>query len=127
MLEGGAPFDSLASIYTQRSVKKMEKGHYALESSDFSDLYKEANKIPTVGQYTEPYAYGGGYVIFKLEERQPARTKTFEEAKAEVSGDYQEMLSKKLEDDYIKSLDNRYHPKLYYDELEYAFKLDKEN
>ena len=127
MLEGGASFDSLATIYTERGIKKMEKGRYALESVNFSDLYKEANKIPTVGQYTEPYAYGGGYVIFKLNERLPSRLKTFEEAKAEVSGEYQEMLSKKLENDYIKSLDNRYHPELYYDELEYAFRLDKEN
>jgi len=127
MLEGGASFDSLATIYTERGIKKMEKGRYALESVNFSDLYKEANKIPTVGQYTEPYAYGGGYVIFKLNEREPSRLKTFEEAKAEVSGEYQEMLSKKLENDYIKSLDNRYHPELYYDELEYAFRLDKEN
>ena len=127
MLEGGASFDSLATIYTDRGIKKMEKGRYALESVNFSDLYKEANKIPTVGQYTEPFAYGGGYVIFKLNERQPSRLKTFEEAKAEVSGEYQEMLSKKLENDYIESLDNRYHPELYYDELENAFKLDKEN
>ena len=127
MLEGGASFDSLATIYTERGIKKMEKGRYALESVNFSDLYKEANKIPTVGQYTEPYAYASGYVIFKLNERQPTRLKTFEEAKAEVSGEYQEMLSKKLENDYIKSLDNRYHPELYYNELEYAFRLNKEN
>jgi peptidyl-prolyl cis-trans isomerase SurA len=127
MLEGGISFDSLAAIYTERGMKKKDKGHYALEPVDFSDLYKEANKIPEVGQYTEPYAYAGGYVIFKLDERQSAKLKTFEEAKAEVSGEYQEMLSKKLENDYIESLDNRYHPKLYYDELKNAFELNKEN
>jgi peptidyl-prolyl cis-trans isomerase SurA len=127
MLEGGTSFDSLANIYTEKVAKKKDKGRYALEPVDFSDLYKEANKIPTVGQYTEPYTYAGGRVIFKLNERQPARLKTFEEAKAEVSGEYQEMLSKKLENDYIESLDNRYHPKFYYDELENAFELDKEN
>ena len=74
-----------------------------------------------------PFAFSGGFVIFKLEDRQAARLKTFEEAKAEVSGEYQEMFSKKLENDYIESLDKRYKPEIFYDELEYAFKLDKDN
>ena len=53
--------------------------------------------------------------------------KTFEEAKAEVSGEYQEMFSKKLENNYIESLDKRYKPEIFYEELEFAFKLDKDN
>jgi len=127
MLQNGAPFDSLAGMYTERGTKKNDKGFYSLQPVDMSDLYKEANKISEVGQYTKPYAFEGGFVMFKLEEREAARVKTFEEAKAEVSGEYQEMLSKKLENDYIKSLDNRYHPEIFYDELEYAFKAENEN
>jgi len=127
MLQNGTPFDSLAGMYTERGTKKNDKGFYPLQPVDKSDLYKEANKISEVGQYTKPYAFEGGFVMFKLEEREPARVKTFEEAKAEVSGEYQEMLSKKLENDYIKSLDNRYHPEIFYDELEYAFKAENEN
>jgi len=127
MLEGGASFDSLAAMYTEKGAKKKDSGFYGLQPVDYNELYIEANKIPNVGQYTEPYAFQGGFVIFKLNERQPARIKTFEEAKAEVSGEYQEMLSKKLENDYIQSLKDRYHPEIYYDELQYAFELDKEN
>lgn len=127
MLESGTPFETVAGMYTQRSVKKKDNGFYPLQPVDYNEYYKEANKIPEVGTYTVPYSYGGGFVIFKLEDRQPARLKTFEEAKAEVSGEYQEMLSKKLENDYIESLDRRYKPELYYDELQYAFQVDKEN
>lgn len=127
MLEGGTPFDTLAGMYTERSAKKKENGFYGLQPIDFNDSYKEANKIPQVGQYTVPFSFSGGFVIFKLEERQPQRLKTFEEAKAEVSGEYQEMLSKKLENDYIDSLDKRYKPEIFYDKLQYAFKLDKDN
>jgi peptidyl-prolyl cis-trans isomerase SurA len=68
--------------------------------------------------------FAGGYSIFKLNDRQPARMKTFEEAKAEVSGEYQEMISKKLENDYLTSLETRYKPKIHYDKLEDAFKQD---
>ena len=127
MLQEGTPFDSLAGMYTERNAKKKDKGFYSLQPVDFNDSYKEANKIPQAGQYTVPFAFSAGFVIFKLEDRQAPRLKTFEEAKAEVSGEYQEMLSKKLENNYIESLDKRYKPEVFYDELQYAFKLDKDN
>ncbi len=124
MLKDGAAFDSLATLYTERTAKKKDSGRYDLQAVDFSDFYKEANKINNVGTYTEPVVFAGGYSIFKLNDRQPARMKTFEEAKAEVSGEYQEMISKKLENDYLTSLETRYKPKIHYDKLEDAFKQD---
>ena len=127
MLNNGAAFDSIAALYTERSAKKKDKGYYELKDVDFNDFYKEANKISDVGTYTKPEVFAGGYAIFKLNDRQPARLKTYEEAKAEVSGEYQEMLSKKLENDYITSLENRYKPQIYYDKLEDAFKQETNN
>ncbi|MCW8803812.1 MAG: peptidylprolyl isomerase [Ignavibacteriaceae bacterium] len=124
MLNEGASFDSIAALYTERLSKKKDKGRYELQAVDFSDFYKEANKISNVGSYSEPSVFAGGFSIFKLNERIPAREKTFDEAKAEVSGEYQEMMSKKLENDYLTSLDKRYKPKVYYDKLENAFKQE---
>jgi peptidyl-prolyl cis-trans isomerase SurA len=127
MLKEGESFDTLAALYTERSTKKKDKGQYDLQAVDYSDFYKEANKIANVGDYSKPAAFGGGYVMFKLNNRQLARIKTFEEAKAEVSGEYQEMMSKKLENDYLASLEKRYGPKVYYDKLEDAFKQEENN
>lgn len=127
MLNNGAAFDSIAALYTERSAKKMDKGHYELKDVDFNDFYKEANKIADVGTFTKPEVFAGGYAIFKLNEREPARLKTYEEAKAEVSGEYQEMLSKKLENGYITSLEKRYKPEIYYNKLEDAFKQETDN
>ncbi|MCW8813185.1 MAG: peptidylprolyl isomerase [Chlorobium sp.] len=127
MLNNGAAFDSIAALYTERIAKKKDKGYYELKDVDFNDFYIEANKISDVGTYTKPEVFAGGYAIFKLNDRQPARLKTYEEAKAEVSGEYQEMLSKKLENDYITSLENRYKPQIYYDKLEDAFKQETDN
>ncbi len=121
MLQSGAAFDSIAALYTERSGKKEVKGFYELQDVNFSDFSREANKIENVGDYSAPVPFSGGYSIFKLNDRQAARTKTFEEAKAEVSGEYQEMMSKKLESDYIKSLEKRYEPEINYDVLEKAF------
>jgi peptidyl-prolyl cis-trans isomerase SurA len=122
MLQSGVSFDSVAAMYTERTAKKKDSGMYELQSIDHSDIYKEANNISELGKYSQPVAIAGGYSIFKLNQRLPAGLKTFEEAKAEASGQYQEMLSKKLENDYLTSLENRYKPKIYYDKLEDAFK-----
>jgi peptidyl-prolyl cis-trans isomerase SurA len=118
----GASFDSLANLYTERPGKKERSGFYELQDVDFSDFSKEANKLENAGDYSEPIPFSGGYSIFKLIERQSARLKTFEEAKAEVSGKYQEMESNRLEEEYINSLNKRYNPVIFYDELEKAFK-----
>ncbi len=118
----GVSFDSLANFYTERPGKKETSGFYELQDANFSDFSKEANKLENAGDYSEPIPFSGGYSIFKLNERKPAGLKTFEEAKAEVSGEYQEMESSRLEEEYINSLNKRYNPVIFYDELEKAFK-----
>jgi peptidyl-prolyl cis-trans isomerase SurA len=127
MLNEGAAFDSIAALYTERPGKKKDAGFYKLQDVNFSDLSREANKIENVGDYTEPFPFSGGFSIFKLDDRQLAGLKTFEEAKAEVSGEYQELMSKKMEDEYIQRLEARYNPVIYYDELAKAFKTKEEN
>jgi peptidyl-prolyl cis-trans isomerase SurA len=56
--------------------------------------------------------------------KDPARIKTFEEAKAEVAGAYQEAESKRLETQYLDYLKGKYHPVIFYDELHEAFKTE---
>ena len=64
----------------------------------------------------------GGFSILRLDAKEPARLKTFEEAKAEVSGAFQEFESKRLENEYLDSLKKKYSPVINYDELRKAFK-----
>ena len=125
-LQEGAAFDSLAGLYTERIGKKGVKGLYELQDVDLSDLTREANKIENPGDYTRPIHTSAGYSILKLYERQPARSKTFEEARAEVAGDVQSNESRRLEEEYINILNNIYHPVIYYDELHKAF-TEKQN
>ena len=56
--------------------------------------------------------------------KDPAHEKTFDEAKPEVSGTYQEVESKNLEKNYIDYLTKIYKPKINYSELD---KVDKPN
>lgn len=121
-LKEGTEFDSLAGLYTERAGKKNDKGFYKMQDANASELTRQANNIKNPGDYSAPIQVSGGYSIFKLNDREPLRIKTYEEARAEVSGKVQEMESKRLEEEYINKLNNIYHPVIYYDELNKAFK-----
>lgn len=126
-LKQGADFDSLAAIHTERPGKRKVHGRYEMQDVNFSDLSRQANKLQNPGDFSEPVPISGGYSIFKLFKREPARLKTFDETRAEISGLLQEKESKKLENEYISKLKNRYHPEIFYDELSKAFKQVKED
>jgi peptidyl-prolyl cis-trans isomerase SurA len=121
-IQVGADFDSLAALYTERPGMKNVKGRYELQDVDFSDLSRKANIIENPGDFTEPFPLSGGYSIFKLYQREPARIKTFDEARAEISGIVQEMESKRLEKEFLDILNSIYTPVIFYDELNKAFK-----
>jgi peptidyl-prolyl cis-trans isomerase SurA len=122
MLTRGESFDSLAVKYTERTGA-MGKTNAGM--SDFVDLSNPAAETAyklDPGNYSKPFKNGTGWSIVKLIAKDPAHQKTFEEAKAEVSGMYQESESKRLEADYLASLKKMYHPEINYNKLEEAFK-----
>lgn len=123
-LLSGADFDTLVAK-TERAGFKEKHGIYPMQSLVTSVLYEEAFKLEKPGDYTQPINNAGGYSILKLIEKDPARVKTFEEARAEVAGAFQESESKRLEQAYLESLKTRYKPTLYYAELEKAFKSEE--
>lgn len=121
LLKSGENFDSLASK-TERSQVKDKNGKYDLQAVGSTEFSKIVNDLTNIDDYTEPVPNPGGFSILRLDVRDSARLKTFEEAKAEVSGQYQEYESKRLENEYIDSLKKKYSPVIYYDELRNAFK-----
>ncbi|HSP87591.1 MAG TPA: peptidylprolyl isomerase [Ignavibacteriaceae bacterium] len=123
-LQSGVSFDSLVSR-TERAGMKEKGGMYALDDVKKSPLYEEANKLEKPGDYSKPVKVQGGYAIIKLVEKDSARLKTFEEARAEVAGAFQESESKRLENEYLENLNKRYEPVVYYSELEKAFVEEK--
>jgi peptidyl-prolyl cis-trans isomerase SurA len=125
LLQNGADFDSLAAAETERPLMKEKHGKYSLDSLGTNPLYKEAAKLQNPGDYSKPIENAGGYSILKLLEKDLPGPKTFEEARADVSGKYQESESKRLDQQYIERLKKRYEPVIYYSELEKAFKEGK--
>lgn len=125
LLQNGADFDSLAAAKTERPGMKEKAGKYSLDSLGNNPLYEEASRLEKPGDYSKPFKNGQGYSILKIVEKDLPGPKTFEEAKADVSGKYQESESKRLDQQYIERLKKRYEPVIYYSELDKAFREDK--
>lgn len=124
LLKDGANFDSLAGLYTQRAGLKEKKGNWGFQDVTSSQLSEIANSLKNPGDFSNVFESNGGFSIVSLIARKPSRLKTFDEAKAEVTGAFQDAESKKLENDYIQSLQKLYKPQIFYDELAKAFKKD---
>lgn len=121
-LNAGENFDTLAARHTERPGFKEKAGKFDLVDAKSNQLALEADKLKKPGEYSSIINNAGGYSILRLNSKEPSRLKTFEEAKAEVSGAFQEYESKRLENEYLNELKRRYKPEIYYDKLEEAFK-----
>lgn len=121
-LSKGVDFNDLAERYSERAGMKEKKGKFLLQDVESSDLSKEAAKLTKEGEVSAPFKNSDGISIFKLDKKEAARSKTFEEAKPEVSGAFQEEETKRLEKDYLKYLENTFSPKVYHENLAKAFK-----
>ncbi len=122
LLKDGKKFEVIASKYTKRRGMKNKAGNHGLTKVDDSELSKKANSLSNVGDFSEPFKVKRGWAIVKLNEKVPERIKTYEEALPELSSAYQEMESKRLEEEYNNRLKDFYKPKYFYEELTNAFK-----
>lgn len=120
-LKTGSDFDSLAKKYTSRLGFKIKKGYHGLQEVSEDELAQLAFSLQNEGDISDPIKTKDGLSIIKLIKKDPARIKTFEEAKAEIASIIQEKESKRLEEDYINRLKSIYKPEYLYESLERAF------
>lgn len=124
LLKNGANFDSVAAKFTEKAGMKAKNGKYEMMDANSSQLSKEAYKLEHVGDISASIANANGFSIVKLDSKESARPKTFEEAKAEVSGAFQEEESKRLEAAYNELLHAKYKPEIKKEELSKVFKSE---
>lgn len=74
-----------------------------------------------VGNYSMPFKNNFGYSIIGVLKKHPARQKTFEEAGTEISSGFQEYESKRLESEWLDSLQRAYPVLQYKEALKNAF------
>ena len=68
---------------------------------------KKADSL-AVGSYSTPFRYKSAFSIVRLQRKEPARQKTFEEAGTELSSAFQEYESKRLENVWLDGLRQTY-------------------
>jgi len=102
-LNNGVDFDSLASRYTKRAGMAEKHGHWGLFADSANALVSDAMKMKE-GEFSEPIRFEGGFSIIKVNKFVPSQPKTFEEARAEVSSDFQDVQSKKIQNDWLERL-----------------------
>ena len=78
----------------------LQQGVYPVSQDERT---KKADSL-SVGSCSQPFFYKTGQTIVRLDEREPARQKTFEEAGTEVSSAFQEYESKRLENEWLEGL-----------------------
>ena len=117
----GVDFGDLATRYNDDADLKTKKGVRGPMSVDTDELTQAASKLKP-GDYTEPFDDGSGkFAIVRLNGREPAREKSFEEAGAEVSNAYQEFESKRLEQDWLDRIKKNHPVKQHRESLRDAF------
>ncbi len=102
-LKAGGNFDSLAAKYTRRAGMAEKDGHWELLADSANALSIAATAMKE-GEFSKPMRYENGYSIIRVNKFVPAAPKTFEEARAEVSSDYQEVESKRIQNEWLNGL-----------------------
>lgn len=103
MLQNGADFDTLAARFNSNKELKDKAGEWGLFADSASTIVTQAFGMKA-GEYCKPELYEGAYTIIKVKRFVPAGPKTFEEARGEVSAEYQDYESHKLRTEWMKRL-----------------------
>jgi parvulin-like peptidyl-prolyl isomerase len=106
-LNHGVDFAELASRHTQRAGYKEKGGDWGLQVETVNDLSRKAITMQP-GWIEGPFRNQYGWSIIRMEGREAAREKTFEEAQSEVSSKFQEFEHKRLEKEWIDSLRKKF-------------------
>lgn len=121
----GADMEELAAQYTVRAGMKRNRGISGMIQADRDEMSK-VGFSQEVGEVSKPFQSGNHFAIVKTLERDQARIKTFEEARAQVTGEYQDMMAKKLEEDWVENLRKRYRVELFKENLTKAFAAEEQ-
>ncbi len=119
-LKAGKDIAELAARHTQRPGYKQKKGSWGFQPETTNDLSRKAY-VMKKGEISDPIKFEMGYSFIRVDEKDPARIKTFEEAMSEVSSDFQEYESKRLERDWIDGLKKKFGVEIYEDNLTDVF------
>lgn len=111
----GEDFATLAKNNTERQGFRQKEGKWPIADARNSDLVRmtlEKVQTPKVGMIVEPFANQGGVSVIRIDEVELPRQKTYEEARGEVMGDYNDWREKELRRGLVASFRKKYSVKV---------------
>ncbi len=110
---GAISFDEAANKHTQRIGMRAKNGHHGLLPLDRNQLAKLASeKKLRPGDMSEPVAYEQGYSIIKVNAIEDARKKSFEEAIPDIAPKIQDLIQKRLTEEWLNRLRKQFPVKI---------------
>lgn len=114
----GADFEEMASQFTQRANLREKKGYLGKISTKESNLAKKLLEMnATTGSIIGPIKYDDGYSIVRINSYEPEREKTFEEAIPDFATEVQEILQKRLLENWLSQAQKRIPVKIFEQKL----------
>lgn len=108
-INAGEKFDELAEQLTQRDGYREKKGRHTLASSREDKLVALAEKAKANrGDVIGPEPYERGFSIIKVNDFELPRQKTFEEAIPDFAPAFQDMVQKRLTEQWINRIKQRF-------------------
>jgi peptidyl-prolyl cis-trans isomerase SurA len=106
-IQQGKNFLELAEKNTTRPGYKEKKGIWGFQIFAANALSDRASML-AIDSVTPPFQYEQGWSILKTIAKDSAQAKTFEEAKPEVLGEYQNDAAEHRKIEWVKELRNKY-------------------
>ncbi len=118
-IDSGEDFEFLATEHTMRDGMREKAGRYGFLDPAKNDLAKIAHESHAKPDYIiGPVKSGKGQSIIKVNDIREPRVKTFEEAIPDFAGEYQDMLQKKLTDEWLKGVREKFPVTIYTDRID---------
>lgn len=122
-VKNGEDFAKLAVTYSMRDGGRENSGHIGLVSATKDKngkLISEANLKK--GEMLSPFNEGKGWTILYVNNVEEPRTKTYEEAIPDFAAKYQDMMQKRLLNNWITELKQTFKVVIFEDKLKEALK-----
>ena len=119
----GEEFGKLAAEATERMGYREKKGVWPMNDARNSDLVRSAlerSPDPKVGEIIGPFRSGAGWSVVRVDEVARPRPMTYEEARGEVMGDFNDWKEQTLRETMLASLRKKFDVDIDEDALEEA-------
>ena len=124
--EAGEDLGALAAQQTERMGYREKQGAWPMNDARNSDLVRSAlerSPDPETGEIIGPFRSGGGWSVVRVDEVLEPRRMTYEEARGEVMGDFNDWKESSLRRDMLASFRKKFDVDIDEDALEEALEV----